>query len=213
MTLGQDFRPDGFQRECIYVDKVYNECSLTDCPTYRIPIPPGCPPVVNVVDCVITDITVEGFVVGPGDISINIDFIMNVEYDGNGTPRFIQQTAQYRRNSILLNGALPGMQVVVLPLLRCIGCRPANDGNFIECDVGIFLVIKAVALVQLEILGRFCPEPPACEQVSPIGCAQWFEMAERGEFWPPFPPQPTLSQDPPAPRPPVRPRPPGGPRP
>ena len=33
-----DYEPD-FQREVIYVNKVYNECAIVDCPTYRIPIP------------------------------------------------------------------------------------------------------------------------------------------------------------------------------
>ncbi len=184
-----DYEPD-FQREVIYVNKVYNECSIIDCPTYRIPIPPTFPLAVNIVDCAITDIVAEGFIVGNNEIDIVVNFVMNVEYDSNGMSQFIQQTAQYRRRGVRLEGAVPGMNVVILPLVRCLSCRAVDGGTVIECDVGIYLVLKAVALVQLEVLGRFAPEPPECEQVSPIGCPEWFELAESGAFWPPFPPQP-----------------------
>lgn len=184
-----DYEPD-YQREVIYVNKVYNECSIIDCPTYRIPIPPTCPLAVNIVDCNITDIVAEAVIVAPGEMDVVVNFVMNVEYDSNGTTQFIQQTAQYRRRGVRVEGALPGMSAVVLPLIRCLNCRAVDGGTVIECDVGIYLVLKAVALVQLEVMARFAPEPPECEQVSPIGCAEWFELAESGAFWPPFPPQP-----------------------
>lgn len=35
----EGYEPD-FERECILVNKVYNECVIIDCPIYRIPIPP-----------------------------------------------------------------------------------------------------------------------------------------------------------------------------
>lgn len=189
MAIEKPYEPD-FERECIYVRKVYNECSITDCPRYRIPIPHSFPPAVNIVDCEITNITTEATITAAGEINVVVNFNINIEYDGDGEPQFIQQSAQYRRRRVLLEGALPGMEVVVLPLLRCLNCQPVDDGTAIECDVGVYLVIKAVALVQLEVLGRFCPEPPPCEDVEPIGCEEWFEMAEAGAFWPPFPPQP-----------------------
>lgn len=186
------YEPD-FQRECIYVNKVYNECAIIDCPTYRIPIPPTFPLAVNIVDCSITDIVAEGIVVANGEVDVTVTFVLNVEYDGNGMSQFIQQTAQFRRRGINLEGAVPGMSIVILPLLRCLNCRAVEGGTVIECDVGIYLVVKAIALVQLEVLGRFCPEPPECEQVSPLGCPEWFELAESGAFWPPFPPQPNMN--------------------
>src|SRR5690625_1481363 len=162
-----DYEPD-YQREVIYVNKVYNECSIIDCPTYRIPIPPTCPLAVNIVDCNITDIVAEAVIVAPGEMDVVVNFVMNVEYDSNGTTQFIQQTAQYRRRGVRVEGALPGMSAVVLPLIRCLNCRAVDGGTVIECDVGIYLVLKAVALVQLEVMARFAPEPPECEQVSPI---------------------------------------------
>ncbi|NLJ79882.1 MAG: hypothetical protein GX335_02535 [Firmicutes bacterium] len=197
----------GFQRECIYVTKVYNECKIIECPTYNIPIPPTCPPVVNVVDCALSEIDTEGFVTSSGEISLTVNFVLNVEYDGNGTPQFIEQTAQFRRNGLRLEGVVPAMDVIILPLLTCVGCRPGENGSSIECDVGVYLVVKAVALVQMEVMGRFCPEPPLCEEVSPLGCTEWLALAESGAFWPPFPPQPPrrAPQDP-RPRPPVYPK-------
>lgn len=182
--------PQPFRREIIYVNKVYNECSIVDCVTYRIPIPPCFPPAVNVVDCAITDLTAQGFVVGTNEVDIDVMFTLNTEYDSNGNPQFIQQAGQFRRRGLRLEGALPGMEVVLLPLVRCIACRVVDSGEVIECDVGIYIIVKVVALVQLEIMGRFSDEPPLCEQVSPLGCAEWFELAETGAFWPPFPPQP-----------------------
>ncbi|HHY10364.1 MAG TPA: hypothetical protein GX528_07345 [Firmicutes bacterium] len=189
MSYRCNYEPE-FQRECIYVNKVYNECSIVDCPTYRILIPPTCPPAVNIVNCAITDINAAGFITSAGEVDLNVEFVLNVEYDGNGTPQFIQQTAQFRKTGIRLEGAQVGMEVVILPLLRTLNSRAVDGGAAIECEVGVYIVIKAVALVQLEVMGRFCPEPPECEQVSPIGCAEWFEDAESGKFWPPFPPQP-----------------------
>lgn len=186
------YEPD-FQREIIYVNKVYNECSIVDCSTYRIPIPPSCPLAVNVVDCAVTNVTTEGVIDSSDSVnSVNVDvnFTLNVEYDYNGATQFIQQTAQFRRRGIRLRGALPGMNVVLLPLVRCLGCRTVDGGTVIECDVGIYLIVKVVALVQLEVMGRFSCEPPTCEQVAPLGCAEWLDMASSGEFWPPFPPQP-----------------------
>lgn len=177
-------------RECILVNKVYNECTIIDCPAYRIPIPPGFPLAVNVVDCEITNVEAVGTILGSGEISITVNFILNVEYDGNGETQFIQQSAQFRRRRVLLDGALPGMEVVILPLLQCISCTPVDEGTAIECDVGVYIVVKAVSLVQLEVMGRFCSEPPECEAFEPLGCPEWFELARSGAFWPPFPPQP-----------------------
>ena len=34
-----------------------------------------------------------------------------------------------------------------------------DGGTAIECDVGVYIVVKVVSLVQLEVYGRFCPEP------------------------------------------------------
>lgn len=185
----QCYEPD-FKREVIYVNKVYNECSIIDCPTYRIPIPACLPMAVNVVDCAVTDIVAEALIVGNDEVDLVVNFEINVEYDSNGASHFVQQTAQYRRRGIRLESALPGMSAIVLPLVRCLNCRVVDGGVVIECDVGIYLVLKVIALVQLEVMGRFAPEPPECEQVSPLGCAEWFDLAESGAFWPPFPPQP-----------------------
>ncbi|HHY15590.1 MAG TPA: hypothetical protein GX521_05905 [Firmicutes bacterium] len=182
--------PQPFRPEIIYVNKVYNECSMVDCITLRVPVPPCFPPAVNVVDCAVTDLVAEGFVVGTNEIDVDVTFTLNIEYDSNGNSQFIQQAGQFRRRGLRLAGAVPGMQVVILPLVRCIACRVVDSGEVIECDVGVYIVVKAVALVQLEVMGRFSNEPPLCEQVSPLGCAEWFEMAETGAFWPPFPPQP-----------------------
>jgi hypothetical protein len=185
----EGYEPD-FERECILVNKVYNECVIIDCPIYRIPIPPGYPPAVNVVDCEVTNIETMGTIVGAGELSVTVNFVLNVEYDGNGETQFIQQTAQFRRRRVLLEGALPGMDVVILPLIQCITCTPVDGGTAIECDVGVYIVVKVVSLVQLEVFGRFCPEPPECEAFEPLGCPEWFELARSGAFWPPFPPQP-----------------------
>lgn len=180
-----------FEREVIFVQKVYNECTITDCPIYRTPIPTCQPIAVNIVECQIADVVTEGTIDGPGEVSIVVTFTLNIEYtDLNGDIQFVQQTAQYRRRGIRLEGAQSGTDVVILPLIRCLNCRPVDGGTVIECDVGIYFVVKIVAWVQLELLGRFAPEPPECEQVSPLGCPEWFELAESGAFWPPFPPQP-----------------------
>ncbi len=185
----ENYEPD-LERECILVQKVYNECVIIDCPAFRIPVPPSFPPAINVVDCQVTNVETEGAVIGPGEVSVTVNFILGIEYDGNGEPQFIEQSAQFRRRRVALPSALPGMDVVILPLVQCLNCTPVDAGLVIECDIGVYIVVKVVALVQLEVMGRFCPEPPECEIFEPLGCPEWFELARTGAFWPPFPPQP-----------------------
>ena len=38
---------------------------------------------------------------------------------------------------------------------QCISCTPVDGGTAIECDVGVYIVVKVVSLVQLEVYGRF----------------------------------------------------------
>ena len=57
----------------------------------------------------------KGVIVSNDEIDIVVNFVMNVEYDSNGMSQFIQQTAQYRRRGVRLEGAIPGMNVVILP--------------------------------------------------------------------------------------------------
>ena len=92
------------------------------------------------VDCEVTNIETMGTIVGAGELSVTVNFVLNVEYDGNGETQFIQQTAQFRRRRVLLEGALPGMDVVILPLIQCITCTPVDGGTAIECDVEFTLL-------------------------------------------------------------------------
>ena len=94
---------------------------------------------------------------GAGELSVTITFVLNVEYDSNGETHFIQQTAQFRRRRVLLDGALPGMDVIILPLIQCISCTPVDGGTAIECDVGFYVVVKVVSLVQLEVFREVLP--------------------------------------------------------
>ncbi len=95
--LPPDPPPQPFRPEIIYVNKVYNECSMVDCITLRVPVPPCFPPAVNVVDCAVTDLVAEGFVVGTNEIDVDVTFTLNIEYDSNGNSQFIQQAGQFRR--------------------------------------------------------------------------------------------------------------------
>ena len=168
-----------------------------DCITLRVPIPPVFPPAVNVVDCAITDLVATGFVVGTDEVDIDVTFTLNIEYDSNGNTQFIQQAGQFRRRGLRLVGALPGMEVVLLPLVRCIGCRVVDSGEVIECDVGIYIIVKAVALVQLEVMGRSRPNRP-CAYSLALGCAEWFELAESvpSDALPPQPVRPIWAEPP-----------------
>ncbi len=181
-----------FRRECVIVDKVYDECTVCECPTVRFinlsPEP------ANVVSCEVLDVRiVDPEIPREGVVAFTVEWDQEVVYtDGEGAEHTVERTFRFRKQ-VRLRGARPGMDLRFFHLVRCLNCRvrEVEEGaDVIECDVGLFVVVKVTFEVQLEIeRARFCPQPPECVQVSPIGCPDWFELCEQGAFWPPFPPQ------------------------
>lgn len=183
---------EAFRPECVIVEKVYDECTVCECPTVRFtnlsPEPS------NVVSCEVDAVEiVDAEIPREGVVAFTVEWTMTVTFtDAHGNDHTATRTFRFRKR-IRLRGARPGMNLKFFHLVRCLNCNVREiDGerDVIECEVGIFVVVKVTFEVQLEIeRARFCPQPPECVQVSPIGCPEFADLCERGEFWPPFPPQ------------------------
>lgn len=183
---------DDFRPECIMAEKVYDECTVCEVATVRMtdlrPEP------ANVVSCDINDVRVcNPTIPRDGEVDFTLEWDQEVLYtDASGTDHVVCRTFKFRKR-IRLRGARQGMKLQFFHLVRCLNCRVREvegEMDTIECEVGLFVVIKVTFMVQLEIeRARFCPQPPECVQISPIGVPEWADLCERGEFWPPFPPQ------------------------
>jgi hypothetical protein len=182
----EDYRP-----ECIMAEKVYDECTICECPTVRFQ---GLTPApANVVSCDILDVRViNPRIPRDGEVDFTLEWDQEITYtDEDGVDHTATQTFKFRKR-VRLRGARQGMKLQFFHLVRCLNCRvrEVEQRVIVECEVGVFVVLKVTFMVQLEIeRARFCPQPPECVQVSPIGCPEWADLCERGEFWPPFPPQ------------------------
>jgi hypothetical protein len=184
----EEYRP-----ECIVAEKVYDECTVCECPTFRFT---GLSPQpANVVSCEVKDVRIvpDPSIPRDGEVEFTIEWEQEVVYtDSEGYDHTVCRTFRFKKR-IRLRGARMGMNLRFFHLVRCLNCRVREvEGaeDFIECEVGLFIVVKVTFTVQMEIeRARFCPQPPECVQVSPIGCPEWADLCERGEFWPPFPPQ------------------------
>lgn len=179
-----------YKPECVMVEKVYDECTVSECPTVTFTNLVGTP--TGVVDCrVISSEVVDTNIPNDGTVEFTIRWKMEVIYTtDNQTRTTTEHFALTKR--VRLPGARMGMSVRTFHIVQCLNCRPVtvNDNVIIECEVGIFAVVKATFMVQLEVeRARFCPQPPECIQVSPIGCPEWADLVESGQLWPPFPPQ------------------------
>lgn len=183
-----------FRPECVVVEKVFNECSVVECPVIvrftNIPVGAG-----NVSDCVVlASRVINPKIIDDDVVEFTVEWLQKITFDTTTRTEVFRFTKRIR-----LEGAereLFGPQNLdFVPFVQCLNCRvvtqPSPVGNTIECEVGLFVVVKLLAFVQLEIKeARFCPMPPECEQISPIGCPEFVGMVERGDLWPPFPPQP-----------------------
>ncbi|MGI6609272.1 MAG: hypothetical protein ACOX4G_02030 [Limnochordia bacterium] len=184
---GEDYRP-----ECIMAEKVYDECTVCECPTVRFA--DLCPEPANVVACDVMEVrVVSPGIPRDGEVEFTLEWVQEILYtDSEGVDHTARRTFKFRKR-IRMRGARQGMKLQFFHLVRCLNCRVREieeTRGIVECEVGIFMVIKVTFMVQLEIeRARFCPQPPECVQVSPIGCPEWADLCERGEFWPPFPPQ------------------------
>jgi len=179
-----------FKRECIMVEKVYDECTVSECPTVTFTRLAGIP--TGVVDCRVIDSEIrDTSIPSDGTVEFTIKWKMEVVYSVENQTRTVVETFALTKR-VRLPGARVGMSVRTFHLVQCLNCRPvtSNDAVYIECEVGIFVVVKATFMVQLEVeRARFCPQPPECVQISPIGCPEWADLVESGQLWPPFPPQ------------------------
>lgn len=181
----EDYRP-----ECIIVDKVYDECTVCECPTFRftelIPEP------ANVISCDVANVRViDAGIPREGEVEFTVEWDQTVTFaDADGYDHSVTKTFRFRQRT-RLRGARPEMDLRFFHLVRCLNCRireTDGEADTIECEVGLFVVVKVTFTVQLEVKeARFCPQPPECVQVSPIGCPEWAELCQRGDFWPPFP--------------------------
>ncbi|MGE5508601.1 MAG: hypothetical protein ACM3RP_09010, partial [Chitinophagales bacterium] len=181
-----------FRPECVVVEKVFNECSVVECPVIvrftNIPVSAG-----NVSDCVVLAVRViNPKIITDNVVEFTVEWLQRVVFDTTSRTETFRFTKRIR-----LEGAEEELfcakNLDFVPFVQCLNCRVVSTptGNVVECEVGLFVVVKLVAFVQLEIKeARFCPMPPECEQLSPIGCPEFVGMIERGELWPPFPPQP-----------------------
>ncbi|HHW15067.1 MAG TPA: hypothetical protein GXX28_09065, partial [Firmicutes bacterium] len=161
-----------YRPESIIVEKVFNECSVVECPVIvrftNIPAGAG-----NVSDCVVlASRVINARILAENVVEFTIEWLQRIVFDTTTRTEVFRFTKRVR-----LEGADPDMfgsrNLDFVPFVQCLNCRVVSTptGNVIECEVGIFVVVKLIAYVQLEIeRARFTPMPPECEQISPIGC-------------------------------------------
>lgn len=183
--------PPPTEIECIMVDKVYEECKVTQ---------------VNTVD---TDITkqavgdiidiqcVRAEVVGPIECEklpcsrVRAAFYYKFTFrwtDDAGVhtktsePIFVEKIVRMNRANE------PNLNVHCEIFVDCIECF-LIDHTVVRCCIGNLIVFKLFAKVQLMVPAYgFCPEPPDCTKVVPDKCpspSDWLDTI----VWPPFYPE------------------------
>jgi len=171
---------------CINVVKVFDACSQRECIEVLFDLTeiPD-----EIVECEIVDIDIECNLRQVQDepplvrANVTLMFTVQVTFKIDGFERVVRKRIT-RTKSVLLFGTNE-MFCKVERVIRCLGCDITPQGD-IFCEVGIFLVIKTAADVQLLIPAfGFCPVPPECQEL-PTRCEEFLE----GPPPPLFPPQP-----------------------
>lgn len=178
----------GKRRECILAEKVINECFIAECPIILRTTIPG---VESIEDCQVLFVQVVSKDVPENDVvELNFRFFIRIDVNVNVT---VFRVVDFTKR-IALEGADRDAFAQMVQRLRvfrfaqCLGCRIVAD-NTVECEIGLFALVKLTTKAQLLIDAEFCPMPPECVQLSPIGCPEFLERAERGDFLPPLPRQ------------------------
>lgn len=185
---------DEFRPECIKVEKVYNSCRVAKCPVIPRPVVRVSPPADAFLNCEIVPDTIGATGLIPARDRVVVAFQADViitYLDTTGNQVTTPPTTIRHTQTLALTGAIPGigMMVQIEPdggIMDCLDGRVINGGNAIELDIGICAVVKVTLLVQLEVLGRFCPLPETCE-VLPSPCTAFLERCETLELFPPQP--------------------------
>lgn len=178
----------GKRPECILAEKVINECFIAECPIIlRTTI--RC--VESIEDCQIVFVKLLNVKVPENDVvELTFRFIIKIEVN---TDFVVFRVVDFTKR-VAVEGADRDafrqrvQKIRVFRFAQCLGCR-IIDTNTVECEIGLFALIKITTLAQLLVDAEFCPMPPECVQLSPIGCPEFLERAERGEFLPPVPKQ------------------------
>ncbi|NLV90854.1 MAG: hypothetical protein GX030_00445 [Firmicutes bacterium] len=178
----------GKRAECILAEKVINECFLTECPIILRTHIPG---VESIEDCQIIFVKLLKVSVPEDDVvELNFRFVLKIEVN---TDFKVFRVVDFTKR-IALEGADRDafrqrvQKIRVFRFAQCLGCRIIDDDT-VECEIGLFALVKITTLAQLLVDAEFCPMPPECVQLSPIGCPEFLERAERGDFMPPVPRQ------------------------
>lgn len=181
---------DEYHPESVIVDKVFDECTVTECPRFRftelIPEP------ANIISGDVANVRViDTSIPRDGEVGFTIEWDQTVTFaDADGYDHSVTKTFRHKK-LIRMRGARSEMDLRFFHLVRSLNNtirETDGEADTIECDVGIFVVVKATHTVQLEVKeARYSPQPAEAVQVSPIGCPDWTELCERGDFWPPFP--------------------------
>jgi hypothetical protein len=178
------------------ITKVYDECSICECPTEVVTVPSGLPPISSIIDCTVTNIvTVSSSIkINPSNpskskVTVTIQFTVTIDYsDASGATHTISEDFFLTKTVLLY--ALDGMQVVVFSLGQCLDAIKAPDGLSASTSIGLYLVIKTTHDIQFVLTGHEPGPPPACHEVGPISCDHFLNQCSAGGFWPPWPPQP-----------------------
>ncbi len=178
----------GKRPECILAEKVINECFVAECP---IILRTNIPGVESIEDCQVVFVKLQNVDVPENDVvELNFRFVIKIEVN---TDFVVFRVVDFTKR-IALEGAdrdafkQKVQKIRVFRFAQCLGCRIVDD-NTVECEIGLFALVKITTLAQLLVDAEFCPMPPECVQLSPIGCPEFLERAERGDFMPPVPQQ------------------------
>lgn len=182
---------NGFDCDCVIIDKVFASCQQRECfPEIEASIP--------------EDKTFGRIRFRPGFIVPNTLIVTDTNTPNYRRVRFtirIPYQILDTSGNIIAEGVLPDILkdiVIYLPDSRDefdfrIVIETASDkigpvvqtGCVLTFTVGTFIIVKVVGTVQLLIpVIDYCPEPPQCDEYSPTDVCDMFEYADFPDFFP-----------------------------
>jgi hypothetical protein len=175
--------PPPTEIDCIIVDKVFESCrrTLVDEPVVTVTGVVG--PITEVVCTGATLVGTPTSTILPGR-RIRVDFSYQYTFrwvDDAGSHTFTSASRPMTVITRLPRTGEAGLTPRTEVFLDCLECF-VSDTNVITCCIGILVLFKLIATVQIMVpTYGYCPQPPECEVT---GICPTFTPT-----WPPYPPQ------------------------
>ncbi len=180
---------------CIKVDKVYEECKVTQVNTVDTDLTGVAVGEITDVKCVRAELVVdedhplicEKLPCSRVRSAFYYRFIFRWT-DDTGVHTFTSEPIFVEKIARMNRATEPNLDVQCEIFVDCIECFLINH-TVVRCCIGKLIAFKLFAHVQLLVPAYgFCPEPPDCKKVVPDECpspSEWLDTI----VWPPFYPE------------------------